>query len=167
MVNNMKIEAAKSSIVKKALLKTLISFFVIIALNILIQGGYTSLSPLGIILILSISCFISVIFYLATVRNSISSIELNESDVIIYKFDNPKQVLSWNDISAMDTIKIATRKKYIRLPGYLFGDADQNKDYQNFIHKKLFEESIKCLKCGNILPESSKVCKNCGWSYQK
>ncbi len=158
------IETPKSVITRKRLFTTLIFAAAVIAFSIFTQG-YESLNAIGIIIILSVTCLGSVIVYLTTSRNYISSIELNESNVIIENSKNLQQTLNWSDINAMDLSKIATQNKYIPLPGYLFRNRDQNEEYLNFINRKLYEESINCMKCGSVIPEGSKNCENCGWSY--
>ena len=162
----MKIEVPKIVVVKKALLQTIMVVIVYIAVNLLVYDFNSFPPERKIILTVFSACIFALLFFLFIFRKSILSIELNESNVIIDKVNNSQKTLSWSEIKAMGFKNIAAGNKFIRFPGYLFGNSKQNEEYQSFIEKKLYEESTSCLKCNNIIPEGSKVCKSCGWSYE-
>lgn len=162
----MEIKVPKIVVVKKVLLQTLIVVIVYIAVNLLVYDFNSFPPERKIILTVFSACFVALLFFLFMFRKSILSIELNESNVIIGKVNNSNKTLDWSDINAIGFKKIATDTKYIRLPGYLFANSKQNEEFQSFIEKNFYGESTNCLKCNNIIPEGSKVCKSCGWSYE-
>ena len=163
----MKIEVPKTIAAKNALLQTLILVIVYIVINLLVYGFNTFRLERNIIVMAVSICVMALFFFLFKFRYSILSIELNESNVIIRKVNNSRRTLDWNKINAIGIKNIASGNKHIHLPGYLFSHSGQNEEYLNYIEKKLYEESTGCLKCGNTIPEGSKVCESCGWSYEK
>ena len=163
----MKIEASKSVVVKNVLFQTLILVIVFIVINLLVYGFDTFRLERNIVVMVISICAMALLFFLFKFRKSILSIELNESNVIIGKMNNSKITFSWNEINTIGIKNIAVGNKYIHLPGYLFCNLEQNEEYLDYIEKKLYEGSTTCIKCNSVIPEGSKVCQSCGWSYEK
>ena len=148
----MEIKIPKIVIVKKVLMQTLLVVIIFIAVNLLVYDINSFPPERKMILTVFSSCFVALLFFLFMFRKSISSIELNDSNVTIGKVNNSKQTLEWSDIKLMRLGSIYEGNKFIRLPSYLFGDAQVNEEYLRFIEKKLYKEPINCFKCNNIIP---------------